>query len=79
MFRLPRPLATAPREASQFCEFAPADPQREVDESRQRQMQEDLFNDEQLDGDEAHIGEMMVPIVQYNFCLLISLCWIGVT
>jgi hypothetical protein len=70
---------TAHREASQFCEFAPPDPQREVDESRHRQMQEELLNEEQLDGDETHTGEMLVPVVQYNLCLLISLCWIGVT
>jgi hypothetical protein len=58
MLRLPRPLATAPREASQFSEFAPPDPQ----------MQEDLFNEEQLDGDETHTGEMLVPL--FNIILV---------
>jgi hypothetical protein len=37
-------------------------------------MQEDLLNDEQINGDGAHAGETLVPIVQYNPCLLIQFC-----
>jgi hypothetical protein len=37
-------------------------------------MQEDMFNDEQINGDDAHAGEMLVPIVQYNTCLLFMYC-----
>jgi hypothetical protein len=56
MFRPSRPLSTAPGAPSPFSDIAPVDAQREVDESRRRHMQEDLFNDEQINGDEAHAG-----------------------